>query len=182
MKTIGLLGGMSWESSALYYEILNQEVQKRLGGLHSARCVMLSVDFQTIEELQHRGHWEAAGKLLAADARRIEAAGARVQAVPTADGHVDIDAVMAQLGRGSVASCLIEGGSRISAAALAAGVIDKLMLFLAPKLLGGSDGVPLFRGRGAGVMADARTLHRLRVRRIENDVLIEGYLQGPGSE
>ncbi len=109
--------------------------------------------------------------------RRIAATGARIQAVPTAGGHVDLEAVMAQLGRMDVASCLIEGGSRISAAALAAGVIDKLMLFLAPKLLGGNDGVPLFRGRGAGVMADARVLHRLRVRRIEDDVLIEGYFE-----
>jgi len=112
--------------------------------------------------------------------RRIADTGARIQAVPVVAGHVDIDAVMAHLGRMDVASCLIEGGSRISAAALAAGVIDKLMLFLGPKLLGGSDGVPLFRGRGAGVMAEALMLGRMHVRRIENDVLIEGYLEGTG--
>ena len=87
MKTIGLLGGMSWESSALYYEILNKEVKRRLGGLHSARCVMLSVDFQAIEELQHRGDWEAAGELLAADARRIEAAGADLLLIGTNTMH-----------------------------------------------------------------------------------------------
>ena len=87
MKTIGLLGGMSWESSTLYYEILNQEVQRRLGGLHSARCVMLSVDFQTIEELQHRGDWEAAGELLATEARRIETAGADLLLICTNTMH-----------------------------------------------------------------------------------------------
>ncbi len=112
--------------------------------------------------------------------RRLEAAGARIEPVPAADGHVDIGAVMAELGRRRVASCLIEGGSRVSAAALAAGVIDKLMLFLAPKLLGGNDGVPLFRGPGPDRMADARVLHRVRVRRIEEDVLIEGYFGEAG--
>ncbi len=112
--------------------------------------------------------------------RRLEAAGARIVPVPTANGHVDIGAVMAELGRRRVASCLIEGGSRVSAAALAAGVIDKLMLFLAPKLLGGNDGVPLFHGPGPDRMADARVLHRVRVRRIEEDVLIEGYFGETG--
>jgi len=87
MKTIGLLGGMSWESSALYYEILNEEVKKRLGGLHSARCVMLSVDFQAIEELQHRGDWEAAGELLADEAQRIESAGADLLLICTNTMH-----------------------------------------------------------------------------------------------
>ncbi|ADV46584.1 aspartate/glutamate racemase family protein [Nitratifractor salsuginis] len=87
MKTIGILGGMSWESSALYYEIINEEVKKRLGGLHSARCVMLSVDFQEIEKLQHRGDWDATGELLAADARRIEAAGADLLLIATNTMH-----------------------------------------------------------------------------------------------
>ena len=58
MKTIGLLGGMSWESSALYYRLLNEAVRDRLGGLHSARCVLLSVDFAEIERLQVAGEWE----------------------------------------------------------------------------------------------------------------------------
>jgi diaminohydroxyphosphoribosylaminopyrimidine deaminase/5-amino-6-(5-phosphoribosylamino)uracil reductase len=113
----------------------------------------------------------------AAHRRRIAAAGARIEEVGTdAEGHVDIDAVMAHLGRMDVTSCLIEGGSRIAAAALAAGVIDKLMLFLAPKLLGGNDGVPLFRGKGAAVMAEALAVSDITVRRVEDDVLIEGYL------
>jgi aspartate racemase len=87
MKTIGILGGMSWESGALYYEIINREVKKLLGGLHSARCVMLSVDSQTIEELQHRGDWDAAGELLATDARRIESAGADLLLIATNTIH-----------------------------------------------------------------------------------------------
>ena len=76
MKTIGLLGGMSWESSALYYQLLNEVVRDRLGGLHSARCVLLSVDFAEIERLQIAGDWDRAGELLAADAKTLEAAGA----------------------------------------------------------------------------------------------------------
>jgi len=76
IKTAGLLGGMSWESTALYYRLLNEGVRSRLGGLHSARIAMVSVDFQIIEALQASGDWQQAGALLAADARRIEAAGA----------------------------------------------------------------------------------------------------------
>lgn len=76
MKTIGLLGGMSWESTALYYRQINQEVKKRLGGLHSARLAMVSVDFEEIEILQRRDEWDRAGELLGAAARQVEAAGA----------------------------------------------------------------------------------------------------------
>ena len=76
MKTIGLLGGMSWESTELYYRWINQGVKQRLGGLHSARIAMVSVDFQEIETLQHAGDWERSGQLLAAAGRSIEAAGA----------------------------------------------------------------------------------------------------------
>jgi aspartate racemase len=76
LKTIGLLGGMSWESTELYYRLINEGVKKRLGGLHSARIAMVSVDFDPIENLQHAGQWEQTGRLLAEDARKIEAAGA----------------------------------------------------------------------------------------------------------
>ena len=61
MKRIGLLGGMSWESSAEYYRMLNEEVRDRLGGLHSADCLLRSVDFAPVEELQRSGRWEEAG-------------------------------------------------------------------------------------------------------------------------
>ena len=76
MKRIGLLGGMSWESSAEYYRFVNEAVRKRLGGLHSADCLLRSVDFAAVEELQRTGRWNEAGKLLAAEAQALVAAGA----------------------------------------------------------------------------------------------------------
>ncbi|WIL43943.1 aspartate/glutamate racemase family protein (plasmid) [Pantoea agglomerans] len=77
MKVIGLLGGMSWESTALYYRILNQQVKQQLGGLHSAELVLWSVDFQRIEQLQTAGEWQQAGEILAEAARNLERAGAQ---------------------------------------------------------------------------------------------------------
>ncbi|HWD50709.1 MAG TPA: aspartate/glutamate racemase family protein [Rhizomicrobium sp.] len=65
MKTIGMLGGMSWESSAVYYQLINREVQKRLGGVHSAKALMYSFDFGEIEKLQQDGRWAEATKALA---------------------------------------------------------------------------------------------------------------------
>ena len=76
MKTIGLIGGMSWESTADYYRRLNELVKQRLGGLHSAKIVLHSVDFAEIESLQARGAWEEAGRQLAQVARSLEAGGA----------------------------------------------------------------------------------------------------------
>jgi len=77
VKVIGLLGGMSWESTALYYRILNQQVKQQLGGLHSAELVLWSVDFQRIEQLQTAGEWQQAGEILAEAARNLERAGAQ---------------------------------------------------------------------------------------------------------
>ena len=76
MKTIGLIGGMSWESTVPYYRHINERVKERLGGLHSARVILYSVDFHDIERLQHAGDWSAAGALLAQAARALELAGA----------------------------------------------------------------------------------------------------------
>lgn len=76
MKTIGLLGGMSWESTVSYYQIVNQAIKERLGGLHSAKVILFSVDFHEVEHLQHSGDWDAAGRLLAEAAKRLEVAGA----------------------------------------------------------------------------------------------------------
>lgn len=76
MKTIGLIGGMSWESTVPYYRLLNEGVKQRLGGLHSARVVLYSVDFYDIERLQHAGRWDEAGAMLASAARSLQAAGA----------------------------------------------------------------------------------------------------------
>ena len=76
MKTIGLIGGMSWESSIEYYRIINQETRSRLGGLHSAKSIMLSVDFAEIEALQDQGRWDEAGTLLTTAGQNLEAGGA----------------------------------------------------------------------------------------------------------
>ena len=76
MKTIGLLGGMSWESTALYYRQINELVKEKLGGLHSAQIAMYSVDFQEIEILQHKGEWDATGEILSKAAEQIQNAGA----------------------------------------------------------------------------------------------------------
>ena len=76
MKTIGLLGGMSWESTAGYYRAINEGIKKRLGGLHSAKIAMVSVDFEPIENLQRKGDWERMASILCEAARNIQSAGA----------------------------------------------------------------------------------------------------------
>lgn len=76
MKTIGLLGGMSWESTATYYREINEGIKQRLGGLHSARILLNSVDFDQLEKLQHSGDWDEIARLLIAASRSIEAGGA----------------------------------------------------------------------------------------------------------
>lgn len=76
MKTIGLIGGMSWESTIPYYRQINETIKERLGGLHSAKIVLYSFDFHEIERLQHAGDWDAAGAILAEAARSLQAAGA----------------------------------------------------------------------------------------------------------
>ncbi|MGW3489953.1 aspartate/glutamate racemase family protein [Streptomyces sp. NPDC001054] len=87
MKTIGLIGGMSWESTAEYYRLLNEGVRERLGGLHSAKCVLYSVDFAEIERLQVAGLWEEAGQVLADAARSLRAAGADLLLICTNTMH-----------------------------------------------------------------------------------------------
>lgn len=76
MKTIGLIGGMSWESSLVYYRLINEAVKKRLGGLHSAKCLMFSVDFADIEPLQHEDKWDEATAKMVEAARHVEDGGA----------------------------------------------------------------------------------------------------------
>jgi aspartate racemase len=93
VKRIGLLGGMSWESSAEYYRYVNEAVRDRLGGLHSADCVLRSVDFTAIEPLQRSGDWDGAGALLAAEAQALVAAGAELIVLCTNTMHKVADAV-----------------------------------------------------------------------------------------
>jgi aspartate racemase len=87
MKTIGLIGGMSWESTIPYYRHLNEAVKARLGGLHSAKLVLFSVDFHEIERLQQSGDWDQAGRLLAAAAQALERAGAELLVLCTNTMH-----------------------------------------------------------------------------------------------
>ena len=87
MKTIGLLGGMSWESSLEYYRIINETVKKRLGSLHSARCLMYSVDFAEIEALQHAGDWDELTRQMIAAVQHLEQGGADFTVICTNTMH-----------------------------------------------------------------------------------------------
>ncbi len=97
MRTIGLLGGMSWESSAEYYRMVNCEVKRRLGGLHSAKLVLFSVDFSEIERLQHSGDWDGAGAILISAAQSIERAGAECLVICTNTMHLLADTIAASI-------------------------------------------------------------------------------------
>lgn len=88
MKTIGLIGGMSWESTVTYYAMINEAVRTRLGGLHSAKILLYSVEFAEIERLQHEGRWDEAGALLADVAQRLESAGAEFLVICTNTMHL----------------------------------------------------------------------------------------------
>jgi aspartate racemase len=87
MKTIGLIGGMSWESSLEYYRIINETVKEKLRGFHSAKIAMYSVDFEEVEKLQHQGNWDEATRLMIDAAQRIEKAGAEFVVICTNTMH-----------------------------------------------------------------------------------------------
>jgi len=93
MKMMGLIGGMSWESTALYYRIINEQVKQQLGGLHSARSLMYSVDFHEIEKLQVAGEWQQAGEILANAARSLEKGGAEFIVLCTNTMHKVADQI-----------------------------------------------------------------------------------------
>lgn len=98
MKTLGLLGGMSWESTLPYYRLINETVRERLGGLHSAKLLLYSVDFAEVERLQHAGDWDAAGVLLGQAARSLRDGGAQLLVICTNTMHKVADAVEAASG------------------------------------------------------------------------------------
>ncbi len=98
MKTIGLIGGMSWESSIEYYRIINEAVREKLGGLHSARCVMDSVEFEEIRALQEKGDWAALTDHMADSALRLRAAGADFIVICTNTMHIMADEVQKRAG------------------------------------------------------------------------------------
>ncbi len=97
MKTIGLIGGMSWESTAEYYRIINEAVKERLGGLHSAKIVMYSLDFQEIEQLQRHGKWDEATDSMVDAAKRVEKAGADFVLICTNTMHKMAEEVEASI-------------------------------------------------------------------------------------
>lgn len=93
MKKIGLIGGMSWESSLVYYEIINEKIREVLGGFHSSKCVMESVDFAEIEKLQHKDDWNSLNKILADSARNLENAKADIIVLCTNTMHLCSEAI-----------------------------------------------------------------------------------------
>ena len=93
MKTIGLIGGMSWESTVTYYKIINETVKEKLGGLHSAKCMLYSIDFQEIEECQANGNWEKSGEILGEAANNLEKAGADFIVICTNTMHKVINQI-----------------------------------------------------------------------------------------
>ncbi|MEN8123576.1 MAG: aspartate/glutamate racemase family protein [Bacteroidota bacterium] len=94
MKKIGLIGGMSWESSQVYYQIINKKVKEILGGFHSAKCIMESVDFAEIEKLQHKNDWNSLNKLMVGSARNLENAKAEIIILCTNTMHLSSDEII----------------------------------------------------------------------------------------
>ena len=97
LKTIGLIGGMSWESTVTYYKIINETVKEKLGGLHSAKCILYSVDFQEIEECQANGNWEKSGEILGEAANNLEKAGADFIVICTNTMHKVINQIKGKI-------------------------------------------------------------------------------------
>ncbi len=116
MKTIGLIGGMSWQSTIPYYRLINETVSRTLGGFHSAKIIVWSIDFAGMEELQRTGQWEESGRQLTGVARALENAGAEVLVIGTNTMHIVADQVAAGIG-----IPLLHVADATAAAVLAAG-------------------------------------------------------------
>lgn len=117
MLRLGFLGGMSWESSALYYRLANELVRDRLGGLHSAECLLYSVDFALVEKMQAQGRWQDAGRLLAGAARSLELGGADLLVLCTNTLHKVAEAI-----ESAITIPLLHIGDTTAQAARAAGL------------------------------------------------------------
>jgi diaminohydroxyphosphoribosylaminopyrimidine deaminase/5-amino-6-(5-phosphoribosylamino)uracil reductase len=107
---------------------------------------------------------------------RLEKQGARVLQAPVKENRIDLDALMALLGGMEITGLLIEGGGRVAASSFSAGIVDKIMFFYAPKILGGSDGVPICNGSGPDLMKDSMRIRDVNIRRFGDDILVEGYV------
>ena len=104
MKTIGLIGGMSWESTSEYYRIINEEIKERLGGLHSAKCMINSVDFEEIEQFQSNGDWNGAGEVLGNAAYSLQIGGADFIIICTNTMHKVVDKIKENI---NIQSCIL---------------------------------------------------------------------------
>lgn len=93
MKRVGLLGGMSWESTLEYYKIMNETVKEKLGGTHSADCILYSFDFQKVEDLQHKGEWDSLTSLMVEEANKLKSAGAKCIVICTNTMHLMAPAI-----------------------------------------------------------------------------------------
>ncbi len=116
------------------------------------------------------------GKHAADKRRRLEEKGVQVLDAPVEDNRIRLDALMTTLGEMEITSLLIEGGAQVSGSALAAGVVDKVCFFYAPRILGGDDGVPVCSGKGPDLMKEAIAVREITVTRFDQDILLEGYL------
>lgn len=108
---------------------------------------------------------------------RLAGLGATILEMPLVGGRIDLADLMKRLGKMGITSLLVEGGGSVLASALRDGIADKVLFFYAPKILGGDDGVPICRGPGAALISDAVALEHIRVRRFDDDVMIEGYIK-----
>lgn len=109
------------------------------------------------------------------DRRRLSSSGAHILDAPLKKDRIDLDALMTQLGGMGITSLLIEGGAQVAGSALAADIVDKVVLFYAPKILGGDDGVPMCRGQGPAFMKEAMAIHDMTVSRVGEDIMVQGY-------
>lgn len=110
------------------------------------------------------------------DRRRLMAGGARILEAPIKKGRIDLAALMPQLGEMGITSLLIEGGAQVAGSALAADIVDKVVIFYAPKILGGDDGVPMCRGAGPDLMKEALAIRDMTVDRVAEDIVVQGYI------
>ena len=108
--------------------------------------------------------------------KRLEGAGVRLIDLPVCHGHIELTQLMSLLGRNDITSLLVEGGGKVMASFVASGMVDKIMFFYGPKLLGGNDGVPICRGKGSARMQAAWPVSGIRVRQFDDDIMIEGYM------
>ena len=141
----------------------------------------ISEEADIVQSTSEAETWIISGKHPAgtqAKQKRLEKAGVRLIEAPLSHGRVDLPQLMRLLGRKQITSLLIEGGGDIIASAVSAGIVDKLIFFYAPKLLGGNDGVPICRGKGPERMQAAWPVSGITVQRFDDDIMISGYLAG----